>query len=228
MTEKTTTVQIIMPQHCNGYKKPRLFGGQMMAWIDVIGAVAARRYTGKAVTTVSIDNLTFLKPAYLNDTMVQERAQQMANDMAQRLQNQGIPFETYLNWMGTNAKDFVEQQKQQAEKTIRQELALAKIAELEGLTVTDEDKENELKKAADQYGVDVETIESFMDTEMFTDGILYSKAADFLIANSTALPEPEPEEAPAGEPEEKPAEVDAGEPEAAPAEEAPAEEKAEE
>ena len=72
MTEKTTTVQIILPQHCNGYKKPRLFGGQMMAWIDVIGAVAARRYTGKAVTTVSIDNLTFLKPAYLNDTMVQE------------------------------------------------------------------------------------------------------------------------------------------------------------
>ena len=72
MTEKTTTVQIIMPQHCTGYKKPRLFGGQMMAWIDVIGAVAARRYTGKAVTTVSIDNLTFLKPAYLNDTMVQE------------------------------------------------------------------------------------------------------------------------------------------------------------
>ena len=63
MPEKTTTVQIIMPQHCNGYKKQRLFGGQMMAWIDVIGGVAARRYTGKAVTTVSIDNLTFLKTA---------------------------------------------------------------------------------------------------------------------------------------------------------------------
>ena len=70
--EKTTSVQIVMPQHCNGYKKPRLFGGQMMAWIDVIGAVAARRYTQKAVTTVAVDNLSFLKPAYLNDTVVQE------------------------------------------------------------------------------------------------------------------------------------------------------------
>ena len=70
--EKTTTVQIVMPQHCNGYAKPRLFGGQIMAWIDVVGAVAARRYTGNAVTTVCIDNLTFLKPAYLNDTVVQE------------------------------------------------------------------------------------------------------------------------------------------------------------
>ena len=70
--EKTTTVQIVMPQHCNGYAKPRLFGGQIMAWIDVVGAVAARRYTQKAVTTVCIDNLNFLKPAYLNDTVIQE------------------------------------------------------------------------------------------------------------------------------------------------------------
>ncbi len=72
MVEKTIAVQIVMPQHCNGYKKPRLFGGQIMAWIDVVGAVAARRFTHKAVTTVCIDNLTFLKPAYLNDTIVQE------------------------------------------------------------------------------------------------------------------------------------------------------------
>ena len=74
MTEKTTTVQIVMPQNCNGYAKPRLFGGQIMAWIDVTGAVAARRYTQKAVTTVCIDHLTFLKPAYLNDTVVMEAA----------------------------------------------------------------------------------------------------------------------------------------------------------
>ena len=70
--EKTTAIQIVMPQYCNGYKKPRLFGGQIMAWIDVVGAVAARRFTQRAVTTVCIDNLTFLKPAYLNDTVVQE------------------------------------------------------------------------------------------------------------------------------------------------------------
>ncbi len=72
MREITTAVQIVMPQHCNGYVKPRLFGGQIMSWIDIVGAVAARRYTGTAVTTVCIDNLTFLKPAYLNDTVVQE------------------------------------------------------------------------------------------------------------------------------------------------------------
>ena len=72
MSEMTTSVQIVLPQHCNGYKKPRLFGGQIMAWIDVVGAVAARRYTNSAVTTVCVDNLNFLNPAYLNDTVVQE------------------------------------------------------------------------------------------------------------------------------------------------------------
>ena len=72
MHEISTTAMIVMPQHCNGYAKPRLFGGQLMAWIDVIGAVAARRYTNSAVTTARVDNLNFIAAAYLNDTVVQE------------------------------------------------------------------------------------------------------------------------------------------------------------
>ena len=72
MTDVTCGVQIVMPQHCNGYQTPRLFGGQLMAWIDVIGAVAARRYAHCAVTTVCVDHLDFIAPAHLNDTVVQE------------------------------------------------------------------------------------------------------------------------------------------------------------
>ena len=72
MHEITTGVQIVLPQHCNGYARPRLFGGQMMAWIDITGAVAARRYACRPVTTVCVDNLNFIGPAYLNDTVVQE------------------------------------------------------------------------------------------------------------------------------------------------------------
>lgn len=72
MSEITTGVQIVLAQHCNGNEKPRLFGGQLMAWIDVIGAVAARRYAGRPVTTACIDHLSFLKAAYLNDIIIQE------------------------------------------------------------------------------------------------------------------------------------------------------------
>ena len=54
----TEQVQIIMPQHVNGAH--RLFGGQLMAWIDVAAAVAARRHAGRPVTTASVDELSFL------------------------------------------------------------------------------------------------------------------------------------------------------------------------
>ena len=129
----------------------------------------------------------------LNDAMVDQRAQQMVEDIAQRIQNQGISLETYLGWMGTNIADFTKSQRANAEKTIRQELALAKIAELEGITVTEEDREKELQKLADQYGMELDTVKTFMDTEMMDESILYTKAADLIIENAVALPEPEPE-----------------------------------
>ena len=72
MEHKATSVQIVMPQHCNGASKPRLFGGQLMAWIDVLGAVAARRWAHCDVTTACVDSLSFLAPAYPGDTVVQQ------------------------------------------------------------------------------------------------------------------------------------------------------------
>ena len=64
----TEQVQIIMPQHVNGAQ--RLFGGQLMAWIDVAAAVAARRHAGRPVTTASVDELSFLHAANIDDTVV--------------------------------------------------------------------------------------------------------------------------------------------------------------
>ena len=72
MARITTSVHMVLASDCNGYKKARLFGGQLMSWIDVIGAVAAQRFTGTAVTTVCVDHLTFLNPAFLGDTIVQK------------------------------------------------------------------------------------------------------------------------------------------------------------
>jgi acyl-CoA hydrolase len=63
----TSHVQIIMPPHVNGVN--RLFGGQLMAWIDVTAAVEARRHTKKQVTTAAVDNLSFLRPAFLDETI---------------------------------------------------------------------------------------------------------------------------------------------------------------
>ena len=65
---RTEQVQILLPEHINGYN--RLFGGQLMQWIDVVAAVVARRHSNRNVTTASIDNLQFKAAAHVNDTVV--------------------------------------------------------------------------------------------------------------------------------------------------------------
>ena len=64
----TQQVHVLSQGNLNGYQ--RLFGGQLMAWIDVVAAVVARRHSGRNVTTVVVDMLQFQAPAYANDTIV--------------------------------------------------------------------------------------------------------------------------------------------------------------
>lgn len=64
---RTEQIQILMPQHINGYK--RLFGGVLMEWIDIVAGVVARRHSCSEVTTASVDNLQFKSPAYVNSTI---------------------------------------------------------------------------------------------------------------------------------------------------------------
>lgn len=66
----TVQTQIVLSPHVNGMG--RLFGGQLMAWIDVTAAVEARRFCGHDVTTACVDELVFHKPAHINDTLVLE------------------------------------------------------------------------------------------------------------------------------------------------------------
>lgn len=61
-------VQVLTQANINGYN--RLFGGQLMEWIDIVAAVVARRHSGRNVTTAVVDTLTFKEPAYANDTII--------------------------------------------------------------------------------------------------------------------------------------------------------------
>lgn len=65
---RTEQIQIIMPEHINGYK--RLFGGKLMEWIDIVAAVVARRHSHRNVTTVCVDHLHFRAAAHVNSTVV--------------------------------------------------------------------------------------------------------------------------------------------------------------
>ena len=64
----TEQVHIVRASDLNGSK--RLFGGHLLAWIDITAAIVARRHSERNVTTVAIDDLHFIAPAYANDTVV--------------------------------------------------------------------------------------------------------------------------------------------------------------
>ncbi len=64
----TEQVHIVMPSHISGTN--RLFGGQLLAWIDEVSAVAARRHSERNVITAAIDNLQFKSAVYINNILV--------------------------------------------------------------------------------------------------------------------------------------------------------------
>ena len=64
----TETVHVVRPNHLNAAN--RLFGGILMQWIDEVAGIVAKRHARMNVTTVSVDNLTFLKGAYQNDMVI--------------------------------------------------------------------------------------------------------------------------------------------------------------
>ena len=68
--EESLTEQqyLICPAHINHYG--RLFGGQLLKWIDELAGIVAIRHFGSTVTTAAIDNLQFQAPAYTGDMVV--------------------------------------------------------------------------------------------------------------------------------------------------------------
>ena len=65
---KAEQVHVLTMSNLNGYN--RLFGGQLMSWIDEVAAVVARRHASSNVTTASGDTLDFKKAAHANETIV--------------------------------------------------------------------------------------------------------------------------------------------------------------
>lgn len=65
---RVETFHIIMPEDMND--SGRLFGGTLMCWIDEVAGLVGRRHAQMNVTTGTVDNLRFLRGAYLRDIVV--------------------------------------------------------------------------------------------------------------------------------------------------------------
>ena len=133
-----------------------------------------------------IENATIEIP----DPMVDTQAENMVDEYAQRLAYQGLSLEQYFQFTGMTLEKMQEEMKPQALKRIQTRLVLEKIAEVENIQPTDEEVEEEFKKMADAYKMEVEKIK-----ELLGDRELEQMKKDMAVQKAVTLVADEAKEA---------------------------------
>ena len=110
------------------------------------------------------------------DAMVEYEADNLVNDMAQRIQAQGIPFDQYLAMTGMTMDIMREQAKAAALERVRRELALGAIVAAENITISDEELEEEYKRLAEQYHMEVDKVKAAVTADSIRKEQSYHKA----------------------------------------------------
>ena len=125
--------------------------------------------------------------AEIPEVMFDTQKEENINNFAQRLAQQGIDVDTYLSYMGTDKEAFESSMREQAVSQVKLSLALDKIAEDEKIEVSAEDIEEEFKKLAEMYGMEVEKIKSLIAEDLLKADLLKEKVVKFVVDNAKAL-----------------------------------------
>ncbi len=147
--------------------------------------------------------------AEIPDAMVQEQVDNMMREYEQNLQASGLSLQMYLQYMGQDVNSFRETLRAAAERRVKTELLLDKIAEVENIEVTEQEIAEEYEKAAENYQVELDAVKAAVPESAIVGDIKSRKAAQIIFDAGVAtepVPEPEQEasaeEAPAAEPAE--------------------------
>lgn len=131
----------------------------------------------------AVANVTMEIPEAMIDTQVN----QMAQDFAQRIQQQGLSMEQYFQFTGMTAESMMEELRPQAVKRIETRLVLEAIAKAENIEITDERIDEELAKMAEAYKMEVEKLKEFMgenEKEQMKMDLAVQDAVTFLVDNA--------------------------------------------
>lgn len=139
-----------------------------------------------------LDKLADLVTAVIPDCMIEKKMDDDVQDFAYRLQMQGLDLNTYLKYTGSDEKTFRKQYKEQAEKQVKLDLALAEIIKKENLEVSDADLEEEYAQYAKAYNMDVDQIKKAIPADNLKPELLQRKAVDFVIENASFAAEKKP------------------------------------
>lgn len=116
--------------------------------------------------------------------MYDERMDEMLNDFAFRVEQQGLKFQDYLNYMGQSVEQFRAAFAPQAEKQVKIRLALEAVAAAENIVASDEEVEAKLQEMADQYKMELDKVKELVNAADLKKDLAVNKAIDFLKADA--------------------------------------------
>ena len=136
-----------------------------------------------AVVAKVVENATMEIP----DKMIDAQAENMVQDMARRMQSQGLSLDMYLKYTGLTVEQMKEQARPDAEKRIRTRLVLEAVAKAENIQISDEKVDEEVAKMAEAYKMEVEKLKSYMsesDVKQMKEDLAVQQAVDLLVAEA--------------------------------------------
>lgn len=126
--------------------------------------------------------------AEIPPVMIEKEIDEMINEFAYRLQSQGLDLDTYLKYTGMENDAFREGYRAGAESRVKLQLALEAVAKAESVEVTEDELNEEYKKLAETYNMDVEIIKKSLSVETVQNDLKSRKAID-IIKNSAVITE---------------------------------------
>ena len=127
--------------------------------------------------------------------MVDEELEYQMRQTAYQLQMSGMSMDQYAQIFGGEAQ-MRQTMRPNAERQVKTQVMLAKIAEVEGIEIPDEEIEAEYNRMAASYSMDVADVKARMGAEDIKTDLLARKAAALVADNAVAVA-PKTEEAPA-------------------------------
>ena len=155
--------------------------------------VAQNAFTDRLVNA-AVANMT----ADIPESMIEEKMDSLMDEYNRYISSQGMPFEKYLQMMGTTYENFRATTRPAAETQTRTEVLLDAVAKAENIEVTEEDFNAEYDKMAETYSMKAEDIKKYVDTEALKAQILHDKALA-VIRDSGVAVAPKAKEEPAAE-----------------------------
>lgn len=143
----------------------------------------AKREKENAVVEKVVENITVELP----DPMVDEQTQQMIQEFAGRLSQQGLSFEQYMQMTGMTPEALMGQMKPEAEKRIRTRLALEAIVKAEDIKATAKEIEKEIENMASMYQMEVDKVKEMIgdkEKDQIAQDVAVQKAVDFIVKNA--------------------------------------------